>query len=164
MNHTNLQPPPRRSLNGLASSSILLLITVAVASMHGTPAHGAPAPHRTPGAFTASTLSVNDQAHLHVLRENGSMFTEEGPATGTLPGAVRATLTVGISTVRSGFTIYLHGGSIIGQGTAKLNAGSGEYSSFGGTLTVHGGSGHYAHASGTGRLYGTLRHSGVPPV
>jgi hypothetical protein len=114
---------------------------------------------RTPRAATSGTLSVNDQAHLHVVRENGSAFVEEGPATGSLPGTVRTTLTIGLSTVRSGFTIYLHNGSITGHGTATLNAGRGEYSSFGGTLTVSHGSGHYAHASGTGRLYGTIRRT-----
>lgn len=59
--------------------------------------------------------------------------------------------------MKAGFTIYVRGGSITGSGNASLNAGKGEYASFGGTVTVSHGSGHYAHASGTGRLYGTLR-------
>lgn len=110
-------------------------------------------------AHAAKVLSVNDTGHLRLVAENGPTITEEGGASGTLPGTVRARLTIGPNTVRAGFTIYVRGGSITGSATANLNPGKGEYASFGGALVVSHGSGHYAHASGTGRLYGTLRRS-----
>jgi len=135
------------------------MLMAALTTIPGTQALGASAARDALRADAARTLSVNDQAHLRVVRENGSTFTEEGHATGTLPGTVQSTLTLGVSTVRSGFTIHLRNGSISGYGAAKLNAGHGEYSSFGGTLTVNHGSGNYAHASGTGRLYGTINRN-----
>jgi hypothetical protein len=72
---------------------------------------------------------------------------------------VRARLTVGTNVVTAGFTIYLHGGTISGHSSAKLNAGRGEYASFGGSLTVSHGSGHYARASGSGGLFGTINRN-----
>jgi hypothetical protein len=106
-------------------------------------------------AHAASVLSVNDTGRLRFTGESGSQLIEEGPATGTLPGSVRARLVVG-TTVSVGFTIYLHGGTISGQGYAKLNPGKGAYASFSGSLKVSHGSGHYAHASGNGGLFGTI--------
>jgi hypothetical protein len=113
----------------------------------------------TPIGHEARTVSVNDAAHLHPSHFNGSTLLEEGVATGTLPGAVRAKLVIGTTTVRVSFTIYVRGGSIPGQAVAKLNPGKGEYASFAGTLTVNHGSGHYAHASGSGRVSGTIRRN-----
>lgn len=86
-------------------------------------------------------------------------MTEEGKATGTMPGTVRAKLVVGTSTVRVSFTIYLPNGAIPGQAVAKLNPGKGAYASFAGSLTVNPGSGHYAHASGSGRVSGTINRN-----
>ncbi len=128
-------------------------------SASGTPAFGASAPQRPQAAWSARVIVVNDSANLQVLRENGNTLIEEGPARGTLPGTVRSTLTLSLSTVRSGFTIYMRGGSIAGHATARLNVGKGEYSSFAGTLTVSRGTGHYVHASGTGRLSGIINRN-----
>ncbi len=113
-----------------------------------------------PAARAAHLVSVNDTAYLRTADPNSTSSTivEEGKATGTLPGTVRARLAVGVSTVNVGFTIYLHGGSISGQAKAKLNPGSGEYASFKGALEVAHGSGTYAHAKGTGNVYGSLNH------
>jgi hypothetical protein len=107
-------------------------------------------------ARAARVLSVNDTGHLRSGGENGSTLIEEGRVTGTLPGSVRASLTLGATTVRVGFTIYLHGGTITGHAVAALNPGKGEYASFGGTLAVSHGGGRYAHAAGSGRVSGTL--------
>lgn len=116
---------------------------------------GAPAgAHGT--ARAARTLTVNDTGHLRSGGENGSTIIEEGKVAGTLPGSVRASFTLGTTTVRVGFTIYLHGGTITGHAVSKLNPGKGEFASFGGTLTVSHGGGRYAHAMGTGQVYGTL--------
>jgi hypothetical protein len=103
----------------------------------------------------ARTLSVNDTGRLHQVEEEGSLLIEEGPASGSLPGNVRARLTLG-TTVTLGFTLYVHGGTISGHGSARLNPGKGEFASFSGTLSVTHGSGHYAHATGSGGLYGTI--------
>jgi hypothetical protein len=112
---------------------------------------------RTHGlARAAHALSVNDTGHLRSGGESGSTIIEEGRVTGTLHGSVRASLALGTTTVRVGFTIYLHGGTITGHAVAALNPGKGEYASFGGTLTVSHGGGRYAHAAGTGRVSGTL--------
>jgi hypothetical protein len=100
-------------------------------------------------------LNVTDTGHLHFTGESGSQLVEEGPASGTLPGSVRAQMTVG-TTVTVNFTIYLRNGTLTGRGTAKLNPGEGTYASFSGSLSVSHGSGHYAHASGHGGLYGTI--------
>lgn len=112
-------------------------------------------------AHAAKTIQVNDTGHLHLANPNSASSTliEEGKATGTLPGSVRASLTIGTSTVRVGFTIYLHGGTITGHGTAKFNPGQGEYASFGGSIAVNHGSGHYAHAAGSGQVYGTINRN-----
>jgi hypothetical protein len=106
-------------------------------------------------AHAAGVISVDDTGRLRFTGESNGELIEEGPATGTLPGSVRARLTLGTN-VTLGFTIYLHGGSISGSGAAKLNPGKGVYASFNGTLNVSHGSGHYAHASGSGGLYGTI--------
>ncbi len=112
-------------------------------------------------AHVAKTTQVSDTSHLHVANPNSASSTlvEEGKAIGTLPGGVRASLTIGTSTVRVTFTIYLHGGTITGRGTAKFNAGQNEYASFGGSIVVSQGSGHYAHASGSGQVYGSINRN-----
>jgi hypothetical protein len=104
---------------------------------------------------------VNDTGRLRLANPNSASSTliEEGKTTGTLPGGVRASLTIGSTTVQVGFTLYLHGGSITGHGTASFNPGKGEYASFGGSIAVSHGSGHYAHAKGTGKVYGSINRT-----
>jgi hypothetical protein len=110
-------------------------------------------------AHAARTISVNDTGRLHLVGSSGNTLVEEGQASGSLPGKVRAKLAVSSNTVRATFTIYLHGGSISGYGTARLNVGRGVYASFGGSLSVSRGTGHYAHVSGSGGLYGTINRN-----
>lgn len=112
-------------------------------------------------AHIAKAIQVSDTGRLHLANPNsaGSTLVEEGKATGTLPGSVRASLTIGTSTVRVTFTIYLHGGTITGHGTAKFNAGQNEYASFGGSIAVNQGSGHYVHAAGSGQVYGSINRN-----
>jgi hypothetical protein len=138
---------------GLVASACLgVTALTAVAATGATGAQGT--------ARAARVASVNDSASLHTADPNSTSSTiiEEGGVTGTLPGTVRARFAVGVSVVNVGFTIYLHGGSISGEATAKLNPGKGEYASFAGTLKVNHGSGRYAHAVGSGQVYGTLNH------
>jgi hypothetical protein len=144
-------PPSRRALTAAAATALCL----APASLAAAGSAGAPA------ARAAKVIAVNDAAHMTLTNPSSASATlvEEGRATGSLPGTVRARLTVGANTVVAGFAIYLSGGTISGHSSAKLNAGRGEYASFSGALTVSHGSGHYAHASGSGELYGTINRN-----
>jgi hypothetical protein len=134
----------------------LLLATLIFGALAG-PASSAPlhpTTHRWP-ARAAHTLNATDTAHLHYTRASGSLLYEEGPATGTLPGTMRAHVDIG-PTATGTFTIYPHGGGTInGHGTATMR-GTGVYLSFSGTLTASGGAGRYAHAHGHAGLYGTF--------
>ena len=106
-------------------------------------------------AHAARTLNVTDEAHLHLLSTSGEVLEEEGPATGALPGKVKARFDVSTS-ITGSFVFYPSGGgSITGHGSARLHS-TGTYASFGGTLAVSHGTGRYAHAHGSGGLYGTV--------
>ena len=133
-----------------------MLALTACLALPATAALGA-----SPRARVAKTIQVSDTGRLRLANPNGagSTLVEEGKATGTLPGSVRASLTIGTSTVQVTFTLYLHGGTITGHGTAKFNAGQNEYASFGGSVAVNHGGGHYAHASGTGKVYGSINRN-----
>lgn len=111
-------------------------------------------PGGLPPARAAHTLQATDTAHLHYTRSSGSLLIEEGSATGTLPGTMRATVRLGPDTSGT-FTIYSRYGTIRGRGSAKLH-GSGTYESFAGTLVAEGGTGRYAHAHGRAGLYGVF--------
>jgi hypothetical protein len=119
-------------------------------------AHASRAASRTPTplARAAHALRASDTAHLRYLSASGSLLLEEGQTSGTLPGKMRAHVSVG-STFTGSFTTYTRYGTIVGHGTATPH-GSGTYESFSGTLVVTGGSGRYAHAHGTAGLYGTF--------
>jgi len=138
--HTRISPLYRAAL--LAALALVVL--------------GSASGARALSAHAARVVSIKDEAHLRFTGEtNSGEYLEEGNGTGTLPGRVRVRLNVG-STVTAGFTIYLHGGTISGHGSAKLHGSNGEYASFGGTLAVSHGSGSYSHANGSGQLYGAL--------
>jgi hypothetical protein len=113
-------------------------------------ARAAPVPARA-----ARTLNVTDEAHLHLTGTSGELLEEEGPATGALPGKIRARFSVG-SSVTGSFTLYPRGGgSITGHGSARLHSAA-TNASFGGGLSVSHGTGRYTHAHGSGGLYGTV--------
>ncbi len=109
---------------------------------------------RPPLAHTARVLRATDTARLRYVSAAGSLLFEEGAASGTLPGKMRASVNVG-ATISGSFTFYLHGGTIKGHGQATPH-GEGTYESFAGTVTVKGGTGRYAHAHGETKLYGTF--------
>jgi hypothetical protein len=139
----------RFTARGIASIGTALALAAAGA-------HVASAAARAPIlARAARTLKVNDTGYLHLLHASGSILSEVGSVSGTLPGAASVRLDVG-ETVTATFTIHVRGGgSIVGHGSASLHS-SGRYSSFGGTLSVTGGSGRFAHAHGAGKLYGVI--------
>jgi hypothetical protein len=107
----------------------------------------------------ARTLNITDVAHLHLVGSSGELLEEEGPATGALPGKVKARFDV-CTSITGPFVFYPSGGgSITGYGSAWLHS-TGTYASFGGSLAVSHGSGRYAHVHGSGGLYGTVnRHT-----
>ncbi len=102
----------------------------------------------------AHTLNATDTAHLHYVNGSGAELFEEGSASGSLPGKMQVHGEVG-HTLSANFTVFLHGGTIRGHGTAKAH-GAGRYESFAGSLTVTGGTGRYAHAHGHAGLYGVF--------
>lgn len=130
-----------------------MVLTVGLLALLASPAIG------VPRARTTRNLSIHDRGNLRFVAENGDQLMEAGQAKGTLPGTVHASLTIGSSTVRVGFTLYLHDGTITGHGTASFNPGKGEYASFGGPIAVSHGSGAYAHVTGTGQAYGSINRN-----
>jgi len=107
-----------------------------------------------PAARAARSLNGTATAHLHLIKPNGTQLYEEGPVTGSLPGSMRAVVDTG-KVFTGSFTIYTHGGSIHGRGSATPH-GLGRFQSFSGTITITGGSGRYIHAHGRAGLYGTF--------
>jgi hypothetical protein len=109
-------------------------------------------------ARAARSLRVVDHAHLHHVACSCSAILEEGEAKGSLPGVVRAYVTVGTPIVFR-FTITVRGGGTIsGEGSGRPSGRPAE-PSFAGTMTVTRGTGRYRRAHGKGGLYGTLNRS-----
>ena len=109
-----------------------------------------------PRARSSGVLNATDTAHLkyNPKLSEGATLVEEGSASGSLPGKMRARLK--IEGAFSGtFVLTTSGGTIKGHGSAKPS-GSGRYESFRGSLVVTGGTGRYAHAHGTAGLYGVF--------
>jgi hypothetical protein len=105
-------------------------------------------------AHLARTIAVTDTGRLKLVHNGGEYITEEGRATGTIPGKVRALLEVGPVVVAK-FTIYTSVGTISGVGSGKPK-GRSEEPSFAGSMTVSHGTGRYKHVHGHGGFYGTL--------
>lgn len=138
----------------IKASAVVVALALAASAPNAVPSIASP----TVRARSAGTLSVRDTAHLrYIARESeGSTLVEEGSATGQLPGAMRARLTIGATTFSGRFSLKTRGGSIIrGYGSARPSGG-GRYESFAGSLVVSGGTGRYAHARGKAGLYGVF--------
>ncbi len=105
-------------------------------------------------AHISRLVNGTDTAHLHLIHQEETVLSEEGPAAGALPGHMLARLEIG-SIYTGRCTIYTADGSITGRGTATPH-GSGRYQSFHGTLLITGGTGRYAHVHGHTELYGTF--------
>jgi len=108
-------------------------------------------------AQEARSIAVSDVGHLHRIRSGGETITEEGKASGTIPGRVLVRLVVGPE-VEVTFTIFTPAGTINGKGSG-VPKGRSEEPSFGGNMTLTSGSGRYRHVRGHGRFYGTLNRS-----
>jgi len=136
---------------GFAAFVLLLAAGVCAA---GTVADAVKRASSRPVAHLARTIVVTDTGHLKLVHNGGEYITEEGQATGTVPGRVRALLEVG-PTVVAKFTIYTSAGTISGVGSGKPK-GRSEEPSFAGSMTVAHGTGRYRHVHGHGGFYGTL--------
>jgi hypothetical protein len=107
-------------------------------------------------AHAARMLSVTDSARLQLVSADGNTLVEKGRASGTLPGTVEVSLTLGDRTATSSFTIRSADGTISGRGKGTLTPGKGGYDSFGGSVAVVRGTGRFRGASGSGGLYGSI--------
>jgi hypothetical protein len=107
-------------------------------------------------AHATRVLRSSDMAKLHYIesKSSGSHLFEEGSASGTLPGSMHVYANIG-PTLTATFTIFTHGGTIVGRASATPH-GSGRYESFAGSLVATGGSGSFAHAHGRAGFYGVL--------
>lgn len=154
MNNPKSPPhtPPRSTLL-VRRLAVLLPGVLAIIASTASTGFAAPASH-APQARTARTLKATDTANLRYIKHSGSQLLEEGSAQGDLPGSMRANCTLG-ATFTASFTIYTHGGTITGHGTATPH-GAGLDEHFSGTLIVTGGTGRYTHAHGHAGLSGTF--------
>jgi hypothetical protein len=109
----------------------------------------------TTKAHAARVLNVHDEGKLHYVRSSGEQVIDEGHATGSFPGWVKARFAYnGAPTVSAHFTINGSAGSISAHGTARLSSPTSPDPSFKGSMTITGGTGRYAHIHGGGELYG----------
>jgi hypothetical protein len=130
--------------------ALVLVLLIAACTLPAPP--GAAAQR----ANTGRTLTVTDKAHLSLVSADGNTLYEKGKASGTLPGTVEVSLTLGDRTATSSFTIHARGGTISGRGKGTLKPGKGGYDSFGGSVSVVRGSGRFRGAHGDGGLYGSI--------
>jgi hypothetical protein len=130
----------RRALAGRSalacSCACTLLATVATAS---------------PVGHVSRTVSLRETASLRLTSKSGFTLNEQGTTTGSIDGTMYIHLHV--SNDHGGVTaevsIYPHGGSLSGNGSATYQV-EGAYAKFSGRLSITRGTGSYAgsHASG----------------
>jgi hypothetical protein len=145
---TNTAPLFRRTLTLLSCAALGAFAASAPTS----------ATFGTMGARFARTLQAVDTAHLHRVHCSCGEILEEGEAKGTLPGWLRAYVTVGAPIVVR-FTITVRGGGTLSGAGAGKPKGNPAEPSFAGTMTVTRGTGRYRYARGKGDFYGTLNRS-----
>lgn len=135
------------------ATALLVLFLIGV-SAFGATADASDGSSRPAPAHTARTIAVRDTGYLHLIHNGGEYITEEGKATGTIPGKVRAYIEIGPIVVAK-FTISTSTGSITGVGSGRPK-GRSEEPSFAGTMKVSRGTGRYKHVRGHGGFYGTI--------
>lgn len=137
------QAPSSRQTSIRSIGAIVLLLLLTSASL-------------APLAPASSTQAVKDAAHLHLIGGGGTALTEQGAASGSVPGTVRVSLTLHAYTASANFTIYSKNGDISGHATGKLKFGKSGYDSFAGAAVMTHGTGRYTRSSGTGTFYGSV--------
>jgi hypothetical protein len=159
VDHAVLSP---RQVFGRAHGRAVASLSVAVAAVVALLAAAFPGPatSRPVAAHAASTISINEMAHLHLTSHHGFTLNEQGSVSGTISGTIYIHLNV-VSTnrVTAEVNIYPSGSSITGSASAAYHP-SGGVASFDGTMSIKRGTGRYAHASGSGLMFtGTVQRS-----
>lgn len=148
-----------RQPRGKATSTRILLAVSALAIIAACAGIGVPARAAVsaPTAAAARTLNIRDEGHLRFIKSSGSRLIDEGRATGSFPGWVKASFTYnGEPTVSAQITIYGKGGTISARGSGRLSSPASPSPSFRGHMSVTGGSGRYAHVHGSGEMFGVF--------
>jgi hypothetical protein len=145
----------RRRARLKLSSAALAVGAVATAAALIPGAAGA-----RPTAHAARSLTITENASLHLNNKHGLVLKESGNAKGTLSGPLYLQLEVtSTRSVKATVQVYPGGGSIKGSASASYRV-NGATASFTGHLTITGGGGKYSRAKGSGLSFtGTIRRS-----
>jgi hypothetical protein len=103
--------------------------------------------------------NVNEYGSLTLENNRGTTLDERGRGTGTFSCAVYIQLTLSGTLVTAKYSVYPHGGSIVGTATARIHSATTKAAYFSGTITLKNGSGRYADPSGTASFTGTINRS-----
>jgi hypothetical protein len=86
---------------------------------------------------------------MHLVHHTGTQnLVEQGIASGTVPGSLKAHIYLYYAEASVSFTAYSKGGTFSGRGTLAyyVSGGSGHFT---GTVSISGGTGRYSHARGS---------------
>jgi hypothetical protein len=125
--------------------ALIAIVTPPVAAVAGTSSR----------VGAAHVLNANERANLHLVHASGSTLYEEGQASGSLAGSVRAQLHAG-ATLTGTLVVNTRDGEVKAHGDAQPDGGRYPWESFKGTATIAGGTGRYAHAHGRGTFFGAF--------
>jgi hypothetical protein len=112
----------------------------------------------SPLGRAARTISLSESAHLRLTSKSGFTLNEQGTTTGSIDGTMYIHLHVSNNHggVTAEVSIYPHGGSLSGNGSATYEV-DGAYAKFSGRLSITRGSGSYAGSHGSGLSFsGTI--------
>lgn len=99
-----------------------------------------------PVGHAARTISLSESGRLKLTSKSGFTLNERGSATGTITGSIYIHLhLITNSKVTAEVSIYPHGSSLSGMGSASYHVNGG-VASFSGTLAITRGTGKYSHA------------------
>lgn len=152
----------------LSISRAALIASACVLSVGASTALAAPA--KRDGARAASHRAAHAAAKAVNLNESGSLkrvgkphglnLYEKGTASGTINGSIYIQLNVkSTRSVTAKVSVYPHGGSITGYGSASYSV-HGAYAHFAGKLSITQGSGSWKGAHGKNlKFSGTIKRS-----
>lgn len=111
----------------------------------------------SPSATAAGTVNLNESGSLHLTSHHGLTLNEQGTASGTIHGSIYIHLNVSSTNrVTAEVSIYPHGGSLTGYGSANYRV-VGSTATFSGTLSITRGTGSYSRARASGlKFTGTI--------
>lgn len=133
-------------LSTLATTRLALSATASRANRPGAP-----------WAHAVRILDLRDEGHLHFIRSSGALLVDEGHATGSFPGQIKARF---VHNDEPNVTVFLTisspGGPISVRGEDELSSPTSSDPSFKGRMRVLGGNGRYGHIHGAGELFGVF--------